>query len=49
MRERVKKYLPKEGSVIMLSITEKQFENMDLCLGKLSGKVMDSDSKMVVL
>ena len=49
VRERVKKYLPKEGSVIMLTITEKQFENMDLCLGKLSGTVIDSDSKMVVL
>lgn len=49
VRERVKKYLPKEGSVIMLTITEKQFENMDLCLGKISGTIMDNDSKMVIL
>lgn len=49
VRERVKKYLPKEGNVIMLTITEKQFENMDLCLGKLSGTIMDNDDKMVIL
>ena len=49
LNERVKKYLPKEGNVIMLTITEKQFENMDLCLGKLSGTIMDNDDKMVIL
>ncbi len=49
VRERVKKYLPKEGSVIMLTITEKQFEGMDLCLGKINGTIMDNDNKMVIL
>lgn len=49
VRERVKKYLPNEGSVIMLTITEKQFEGMDLCLGKINGTIMDNDNKMVIL
>jgi CRISPR-associated endoribonuclease cas2 len=47
-KNRVTKYLPDKGSVMMLTVTEKQFENMDICFGKHSN-VEDSDSKLVIL
>lgn len=49
VKERVKKYLPPTGSVILMLITEKQFSDMDLCLGKSQSAIVDSDSKMVIL
>ena len=49
VKERVKKYLPPSGSVILMLITEKQFSNMDLCLGKWQSAIVDTDSKLVIL
>ena len=49
MKERVKKYLPPSGSVMLMLITEKQFSDMDICLGKSQSAIVDSDSKMVIL
>lgn len=49
VKERVKKYLPPTGSVILMLITEKQFSDMDFCLGKSQSAIVDSDSKMVIL
>ena len=47
-KNRVEKYIPDKGSVMMLTVTEKQFENMDICFGSHS-TVENSDSKLVIL
>ena len=38
-----------KGSVMMLTVTEKQFEAMDICLGTRDGPVLDSDSTLVII
>ena len=49
IKKRVDKYLPEKGSVMMLTVTEKQFEAMDICLGTRDGPVLDSDSTLVII
>lgn len=49
IKNRVAKYLPDKGSVMILTVTEKQFEGMDICLGALSGQVLDNDSTLVII
>lgn len=49
IKKRVDKYLPGKGSVMMLTVTEKQFEAMDICLGTRDDPVLDSDSTLVII
>lgn len=49
IKNRIAKYLPEKGSVMILTVTEKQFEAMDICLGARSGQVLDSDSTLVII
>ena len=49
LKSRVKRYMPKKGSVMILAVTEKQFGMMDICLGEFSSNVLDSDSKLVII
>ena len=49
IKKRVDKNLPGKGSVMMLTVTEKQFEAMDICLGTRDGPVLDSDSTLVII
>lgn len=49
LKSRVKRYMPKKGSIMILTVTEKQFEMMDLCLGDFSHNVLDSDSRLVII
>ena len=49
LKNRVKKYMPKKGSIMILTVTEKQFGMMDFCLGEFSSNVLDSDSKLVIV
>ena len=49
LKNRVKKYMPKKGSIMILTVTEKQFGMMDICLGEFSSDVLDSDSKLVIV
>ena len=41
--------MPKKGSIMMLSVTEKQFESMDICLGDFTTNVLDNDKKLVII
>ena len=49
IKNRVSKYLPEKGSVMILTVTEKQFERMDICLGTRSATTVDSDSILVII
>jgi CRISPR-associated protein Cas2 len=45
----IMKSLPSDGLVSMLSITEKQFQDIDNLLGESSNKVIDSDRRYIEL
>lgn len=49
IKNRVNKYLPEKGSVMILTVTEKQFESMDICLGTRDDPVLDNDSTLVII
>ncbi len=48
-KEKVKKVLPKEGSVIVLRVTEKQFSTMDFLVGTILTDVIMDDKRVVEL
>jgi len=45
----LKKKQPKEGSIVLLTITEKQYNSMEYLLGEKTHKVFDSNERMIVL
>ena len=45
----VKKIKPEKGVVQVLSITEKQFQNMEHITGTYQSEVLDSDERLVIL
>jgi CRISPR-associated protein Cas2 len=47
--ESLKKNSPEEGSVIVLKITEKQFQNMEFLVGNMKQDVLHSDERIVVI
>lgn len=48
-KNRVKKVCPKEGSVFLLTVTEKQFSAMEIFCGELNFEVVDTTEPLVVL
>lgn len=49
MKNRIKRFMPKNGSIMMLSVTEKQFASMDICLGEFKTNVLDNSNKLVII
>ena len=47
--KRIKKNAPKRGLVQMLTITEKQYAGIKYITGMSNGKVIDSESRLVIL
>lgn len=47
--QRVNSVLPPAGNVILLTITEKQFANMSILLGKSKSDVLSTDERIVYL
>lgn len=47
--ENVRKNKPEEGLVQMLTITEKQYNRMEILVGEIKGEVLQSDERMVIL
>ena len=47
--EKVNKLLPPNGNVIVLPVTEKQFNNMTIMLGEEKSNVISSDERLIVL
>jgi len=45
----IKSNLPQKGFVTMLTITEKQFNDMDFLLGEFKSDVIDSDERVIEL
>lgn len=49
IKKQVRKQIPKDGLVQMLTITEKQFNSMELLLGKGQVVYIDSDKRLIEL
>ena len=47
--EKVNKLLPPNGFVIVLPVTEKQFNNMTIMLGDEKSNVISSDERLIIL
>lgn len=47
--ENVRKNKPEEGLVQMLTITEKQYNRMEILVGEIQGEVLQSDERLVIL
>ncbi|MGM9969483.1 MAG: CRISPR-associated endonuclease Cas2 [Anaeroplasma sp.] len=47
--EKVNKFLPPNGYVIVLPITEKQFNNMTIMLGENKSNVVSSNERIIIL
>lgn len=48
-RKLVAKAVPQKGLVQMLTITEKQFSDMELLLGSVQTKYLDNDDRFIIL
>ena len=47
--DNIRKNKPREGLVQVLRVTEKQYNKMDLIVGEMTGNVLDTDERLVVL
>lgn len=47
--DNVHKNKPEEGLVQILTVTEKQYANMDIVVGKMKSEILDSDERLVIL
>lgn len=47
--KRIEAKLPPDGSVITLSVTEKQFSTMKILLGDIETDVINSDERIIIL
>jgi CRISPR-associated protein Cas2 len=48
-RNQVRKEIPKEGLVQMITITEKQFASMELLVGATQTSYIDTDNRLIEL
>lgn len=46
---KIKKDVPKDGSIMVLSITEKQFSNIEIILGDFDTDVVNTDERLIEL
>lgn len=49
IKETVRKFRAKKGIIQMLTVTERQFENMEFVLGQKQSAVVDSPDRLVML
>ena len=49
VQENVRKHKTTGGMIAMLIVTERQFERMEIVVGKAQSTVVESDSRLVIL
>ena len=49
VRNRIDKIKPSKGNIILLTVTEKQFNSMEIVLGDITHKEFDSIDRVVIL
>ena len=48
-KNKVRSIIPSEGNIILLTVTEKQFNSMDILIGDISTDIVTSSDRVVVL
>ena len=46
---KIKEFVPDEGSILVLTVTEKQFSSVEILLGNIENDVITSDERVVEL
>jgi len=49
LKDKIRINKPEEGSIFMLTITEKQFGKMELVSGERQSLIIDTDERLIVL
>ena len=49
VRNKIEKIKPKNGSIMLLIVTEKQFSSMEIILGTKQSTVIDKDNRLLIL
>ena len=49
LRQALRKIKPKEGLVMVLSVTEKQFAKADILVGEKKTDILDTDDRITIL
>ncbi len=49
VRKKIDKIKPKKGNIMLLTVTEKQFNSIEMILGEISHKEYDYTDRLVVL
>lgn len=49
LMERVRKNAPKKGIIQMLTVTEKQYSQIEYVIGNSNSKIIDNDERLVIL
>lgn len=49
LEERIRKNSPSKGIIQMLTITEKQYANIEYIIGKGETKIVNSEDKLIIL
>lgn len=49
VKENVRKHCAKKGIVQMLTVTERQYERMEIVVGEMKTNVVNNDDRLVVL
>ncbi len=47
--KKIKKEVPKNGNIMILTITEKQFSNIEIILGDFNTEVISTDERLIEL
>ena len=47
--DNVHKNSPEEGLIQLLTVTEKQYANIDMIIGNVKSEVLDTDERLVIL
>lgn len=49
LMDRVRKNAPKKGIIQMLTVTEKQYSQIEYVIGEGNSKIIDSDERLIIL
>lgn len=49
LEERIRKNAPSKGIIQMLTVTEKQYANIEYVIGSSTTKIIDNEDKLIVL
>lgn len=49
VKNRLEKIKPREGNIMLMKVTEKQFNSIELLIGNLPKKIIDKTERLIIL